>query len=85
MIDFGETVDVLVENIFKIVDEDKKNKIYSIPALAFQCTIASIRPSIHGKLESNWSDEANNILKPEKDDYWKHTYCGTVRSFFFFV
>lgn len=79
MIDFGEAVDVLVENVFSIVDEDGKNKVYSIPALAFQCTIANIRPVINGKLEIIWSDKANEIFI---SDYCAKTFSGTVRSLF---
>jgi hypothetical protein len=86
LIDFGETVDVLVENIFSIINEDIKTKIYSIPALAFQCTIAKIRPATNGKLESNWSDEANEIFKIVENSngvfYGKVKYL--VIFFFFF-
>lgn len=85
MIDFGETVDVLVENIFSIIDEDTKNKISSIPALAFQCRIAKICPATHGQLERNWSDEAYEIFKI--DEYCERTYYGKVRYlvlFYFF-
>lgn len=45
------------------MDDNEKNNIYSVPSLAFQCTIAKICPAInHGKLKSTWSIEANDMF-----------------------
>lgn len=62
MIDFGETVHLLIDNIFNISNKDDKEKFYSYPTLAFQCKIAKIRSVLHGQLESNWSAEANSVF-----------------------
>lgn len=68
---------MLIESIFDIIDENTKNEINNVPALAFQCKIAKIRPAKHGQLLRNWSDEANNML-----NYASYTniFCGTVSS-----
>lgn len=65
LIDFGEVVELFIENVFNItnLNEDMKNKIYNVPALAFKCTISQIQPILHRNLESSWSDEANYIIK----------------------
>lgn len=53
---------VPIENIYDIVNENDKNKVNSVPSLAFKCTIAQLRSATDGKLESKWSDEANDIF-----------------------
>jgi len=46
------------------MDKDEKRKIYNISSLAFQCTIAKVRPAInHGKFKRTWSSEANDVFK----------------------
>lgn len=62
LVDFGEIVDLFIENVFNFLDEDGKNKFSSVPSLAFRCTIAKIRPAIHGQFESSWSNEANRVI-----------------------
>lgn len=78
LIDFGQVVELLIENVFNIttLNEDMKNKVYNVPALAFKCKIAKIQPMLHGNLESNWSDEANNIIKDNGS--FPKTLDGTV-------
>jgi len=63
LIGFGEIVELNIENVFKIMNDNGKNKIYSIPSLTFQCTIAKICPAInHRKLKSTWSIESNDMF-----------------------
>jgi len=62
LIDFGETVQLCIENIFNIKDEDMKNKVYSFPTFAFQCKIAKICAPIKGKLKDYWSEETRTIV-----------------------
>lgn len=77
LIDFGETVELYIEDIFKIVDDNEKNKIFSVPSLAFQCTIAKISPALnHLKFKNTWSIEANNVFK-EHSQYLRKL-IGTV-------
>lgn len=37
--------------------------MFNVPSLAFQCTIAKMRPAIHGQFENDWAKEANDIFK----------------------
>lgn len=78
LIDFGQVVELLIENVVSIsnLNEDTKSKIYSIPSLAFKCTIAKIRPILHGNFETNWSDEANYIIKHNGE--FPNSLNGTV-------
>lgn len=62
MIDFGETIQLFIEDIFKILNKDDKKNVYNVPALAFQCKIGKICPVLNGQLECKWSDEANTIF-----------------------
>ncbi|VVC33086.1 Hypothetical protein CINCED_3A021098 [Cinara cedri] len=62
LIDFGEIINLLIENIFSILNEDDRGRVYSFPTLAFQCKIAKIRPMLHGQINSNWSDKANSVF-----------------------
>lgn len=71
---------MFIESVLSIVEENDIIKINSVPGLAFQCRIAKIRPAIHGQLLSNWSDEANEILK--NISYTKK-FRGTVSTLYF--
>jgi len=62
LIDFGEAVQLCINDIFIIKDEDIKKKVYSFPTLAFQCKIAKIRAPINGKLQAYWSEETRTIV-----------------------
>jgi len=62
LIDFGETVQLCVEDIFNIEGEDTKNKVYSFPTLAFQCKIAKIRSPMNGQLKASWSEETKKFV-----------------------
>jgi len=63
LIDFGEYVDLKIENIYEISNENDKNEVYNVPPLAFQCKIANISPKVHGKQKNNsWSNDANNLF-----------------------
>jgi len=78
LVDFGESVELLIGNVFNIANENVENKIYNIPQFAFQCKIAKLRPAIYGKLETNnWSDKANMIFKQYGN--YLNPLCGTVR------
>ncbi|XP_026807070.1 probable ATP-dependent RNA helicase spindle-E [Rhopalosiphum maidis] len=62
LIDFGETVQLCVENIFNIEGEDTTIKVYSFPILAFQCKIAKIRSPMNRQLKACWSEETKNFV-----------------------
>lgn len=74
LIDFGEAIELLIENVFDVLNEDKK-KVFNTPALAFQCKIAKIRPAVQGKLENKWCHAANAVFS--KCEYGLKL-CGTV-------
>lgn len=76
MVDFGDVVELDISDVFDILNEDEQYLMYGFPSLAFQCTIAKIRPAINEKPEINWSNEANNIFVKHA----QHTVklCGTV-------
>lgn len=61
LIDFGESVELLIENVFDIFNEDKK-KVFNTPALAFQCKIAKICPVVQGRLKNKWCHAANAVF-----------------------
>lgn len=62
MIDFGETIQLFIKDIFNIFNNNDKKRVDNFPALAFQCKIAKICPVVHNQLESDWSDEANSVF-----------------------
>lgn len=77
MIDFGETLELLIEDIYDILNENEKKIVFNIPSLAVQCRIAKIRPKIHNHLKiSNWSKEANDVFSMY--DNYSQKLNGTV-------
>lgn len=81
MIDFGETVELLIEDIYDILNENEKKTVFNIASLAVQCRIAKIQPKIHGHLNiNNWSKEANDIFSMY--DNYPQKLSGTVSSVF---
>lgn len=79
LVDYGDVLELDISNIFDILNEDEIDLIYGFPSLAFQCTIAKIRPAINGKPENNWSEEANyEFVKHAQGADKLHNLRGTV-------
>lgn len=77
LIDFGESINLMIENIYEILNENDKNEVYNVPQLAIQCTIANIRPIMYEQLgNNNWSADAMTLFS----EYGKYdrTLIGTV-------
>lgn len=75
LIDFGEAVELFIESVFEIVDQNEKNEVYNIPALAFQCKIAKICPAVLENWEPQWSNSVNDVFERFK---YPQTLIGTV-------
>lgn len=78
LIDFGQVVELILENIFSVsnLSEDNVRSLINTPALSFKCKFAKIQPIFNGNLENNWSDEANNFVRD--NGRWTISSEGTV-------